>query len=83
MSVSLLLEYICYNIKLNITLNFRFHMYDKKCISVTSQAVRLSTPPPVTNCHTFSDPSPSSVTYFMDGPICSIDNKIVNVSVQL
>ena len=27
-------------------------------------------PPPVTNCHTFSDPSPLwSVTYFMDGPI--------------
>ena len=26
--------------------------------------------PPVTNCHTFSDPSPLwSVTYFMDGPI--------------
>jgi|SRR6218665_3354948 len=25
--------------------------------------------PPVTNCHTFSDPlDPSSVTYFMDGP---------------
>ena len=30
----------------------------------------LLTPPPVTNCHTFSDPLlPSSVTYFMDGPI--------------
>ena len=30
----------------------------------------LLTPPPFTNCHTFSDPlSPSSVTYFMDGPI--------------
>src|SRR6218665_1882127 len=29
-----------------------------------------STPPPVTNCQTFSDPLlPSSVTYFMDGPI--------------
>ena len=25
--------------------------------------------PPVTNCHTFSDPSPWSVTYFMDGPL--------------
>src|SRR6218665_34082 len=24
--------------------------------------------PSVTNCHTFSDPLPSSVTYFMDGP---------------
>src|SRR6218665_1238395 len=26
----LLSEYICYNRKLNITLNFMFHMYDKK-----------------------------------------------------
>src|SRR6218665_1134365 len=27
-------------------------------------------PSPVTNCRTFSDPlSPSSVTYFMDGPL--------------
>ena len=26
--------------------------------------------PPVTNCHTFSDPFPSNVTYFMDGPLC-------------
>src|SRR6218665_3040766 len=42
-------EYICYNRKLKITLNFVFHMYDKKFISVTSHA------PPVTNCHTFSD----------------------------
>src|SRR6218665_3923264 len=29
-------EYICYNRKVNITLNFMFHMYDKKSISVTS-----------------------------------------------
>ena len=29
-------------------------MYDKKFISVTSQALDL----PVTNCHTFSDPLP-------------------------
>src|SRR6218665_3213521 len=29
---------ICYNRKVNITLNFMFHMYDKKCISVTSHA---------------------------------------------
>src|SRR6218665_13545 len=32
----LLSEYIHYNRKLNITLNFRFYMYDKKFISVTS-----------------------------------------------
>ena len=38
----------------------------KMCISMTSHALD----PPVTNCHTFSDPlhPPSSVTYFMDGP---------------
>jgi len=31
--------------------------------------------PPVTNCHTFSDPlTPSSVTYFMDGPYSSNKN---------
>ena len=29
--------------------------------------------PPVTNCHTFSDPSPSSVTYFMDGALSQAD----------
>src|SRR6218665_1189170 len=28
--VPLLSEYICFNRKLNITLNFMFHMYDKK-----------------------------------------------------
>src|SRR6218665_56556 len=39
----------------------------KKCISVTSHA--LGPPPPVTNCHTYSDPLPSSVTCFMDGPL--------------
>jgi len=31
-----------------------FHIYDKKIISVTSHALD---PSPVTNCHTFSDPS--------------------------
>jgi len=39
----LLSEYICYSRKLNITLNFMFHMYDKKCISVTSNPLY---PPP-------------------------------------
>jgi len=29
----------------------------------------LLTPPLVTNCHTFLDPSPLSVTYFMNGPL--------------
>ena len=61
----LLSEYIRYNSKLNIIFNFRFHMYEFFFKSVTSHA--LGPPPPVTNCHTFSDP-PSSVTYFMEGP---------------
>src|SRR6218665_1743693 len=63
---SLLSEYIHYNRKLNITFNYRFHMYEF-FQSVTSHA--LGPPPSVTNCHTFSDPrTRSSVTYFMDGP---------------
>src|SRR6218665_1215301 len=62
-------EYICYNRKVNITVNFMFHIcMIKKCISVTSHAP--DPPPPVTNCHAFSDPlPPSSVTYFMEAPI--------------
>src|SRR6218665_3994459 len=64
---SLLSEYIHYNRKLNITFNFRFHMYEIFLKSVMSHA--LGPPSPVTNCHTFSDPFPSSVTYFMDGPL--------------
>src|SRR6218665_2160921 len=66
----LLSEYIHYNRKLNITFNFSFHMYEffLKCDVTCSW-----TPPPVTNCHTFSDPlPPSSVTYFMDGPLVAI-----------
>ena len=51
-------QYICY---------FMFHMYDK---NLYKRDVTCSLPPPpVTNCHTFSDPFPSSVTYFMDGPL--------------
>src|SRR6218665_3280039 len=49
----LLSEYICYNRKLNITLNFMFHRYGKKFISVTSHALDplplshpLGPPPP-------------------------------------
>src|SRR6218665_3847993 len=38
----------------------------------------LLTPiPPVTNCHTFSDPLPSSVTYFMDGPFTATFGQII------
>ena len=40
----------------------------EKIESVTSRDL-YPPPPPVTNCHTFSDPIPPwSVTYFMDGP---------------
>src|SRR6218665_3589657 len=35
----LLSQYICYNRKVNITLNFMFHMYDKNFKSVTSHAL--------------------------------------------
>src|SRR6218665_1719041 len=56
--------------KVKITLNFMFHMYDK---NLYKRDVTCSTPSSVTNCHTFSDPlSPSSVTYFMDGPTIHI-----------
>src|SRR6218665_1634708 len=50
-------QYICYNRKLNITLNFMFHVYDK---NLYKRDVTCSRPPlpPVTNCHTFSDPLP-------------------------
>src|SRR6218665_1220577 len=58
LSVPVVSEYICYNRNLNITFNFRFHMYEnriEKC-DVTCPW----TPPSVTNSHTFSDPlSPS------------------------
>src|SRR6218665_3594532 len=61
----LLSEYIRYNRKINIIFNFKFHRYEffLKCDITCSW-----TPPSVTNCHTFSDPLPLSVTYFMDGP---------------
>jgi len=41
-------------------------MYEIFFKSVTSYA--FGPLPSVTNCHTFSDPSPLSVTYFMDSP---------------
>ena len=43
-----------------------FHMYDKKFISVMSHALD---PPPLSQTHFLGHPSPSSVTYFMDGPL--------------
>ena len=68
LSVPDLSEYICYNRKLNITLNFMFRMYDKKCISMMSHA--LYPPPPVTNCHTFSDPLPLERDVLYGRPLC-------------
>ena len=61
----LLSEYLRYNRKLNITFNFRFHMYYKKCKRVTCTCSWHLSP-----CHKMSHflgPLPSSVTYFMDG----------------
>src|SRR6218665_3331603 len=57
LSVPFLSEYICYNRKLNITLDFMFHMYDTKMYKCD---VTCSLPllPSVTNCHTFSHPLP-------------------------
>src|SRR6218665_3154342 len=55
-SVPLLLQYICYNRKLNITLNFMFICMIKICISVTSHALD---PPPLSQTVTPSrTPSP-------------------------
>ena len=52
--------------QLNVTLNFRFHMYDKFFISVTSQALDPSLCHKL--LHLLGPPLPLSVTYFMDGP---------------
>ena len=68
----LLSEYIHYNRKLIITFNFRFHMHERNFKCVMPHALGPP-PPPVTNCHTFSDLLlPSSVTYFMNGPFYHI-----------
>src|SRR6218665_1736160 len=64
----LLSECIHYKRKRNITLHFRFHrpMYENFSQSVTSHALE---PSPLSQTVTPSrTPSPSSVTYFMDGP---------------
>src|SRR6218665_544209 len=49
LSVPVLSEYICYNSKLNITLNFMFRMYDKK---ISKCDVTCPLPPPL--CHKLS-----------------------------
>src|SRR6218665_4108706 len=61
---SLLSEYICYNRKVNITLNFMFHMYDKTC----------SCTPPLPKTITPSlTPPPSNVTFLMDVPSVAVN----------
>src|SRR6218665_1183563 len=66
LSISVMSEYICYIRKLNITLNFMFHKCGKKSINVMSHALY---PLPLSQTVTPSrTPSPSSMTYFMDGP---------------
>src|SRR6218665_1113967 len=76
----LLSEYMCYNRKLNITLNFMFHMYDKKIYKcdVTSSLP----PPPVTNCHTFSDPLPLERDVLYGQPLEDFQ-KCFNVNTEL
>src|SRR6218665_265760 len=63
----LLSEYIRNNRKLNITFNFRFYMYEIFCLKRDDM---LLDPSP---CHKLSHllgpHPPSSVTYFMDGPM--------------
>src|SRR6218665_3164479 len=66
----LLSEYIHYNRKLNITFNFRFHMHEIFFKSVTSHALG---PLPLSQTVTPSR-TPSSVTYFMDGPYGHVQN---------
>ena len=62
----LLSEYIHYNRKLNITLNFRFYIYDKKFISVTSHPLDTSHLSQTVTPSRSS--SPSSVLFYMCTP---------------
>src|SRR6218665_3917613 len=71
-------QYICYNRKLNITLNFTFHMYDKNLYKrdVTCSPLSQTVTPSRT-------PSPSSVTYSMDGPFFDYQARILTFHVKL
>src|SRR6218665_1393958 len=65
-------EYIQYNRKLNITFNFRFHMYEIFS-SVTSHA--LGSPSPHHKLSHLLGPHPlSSVTYIMYGPLLLLND---------
>jgi len=67
----LLSEYTLYNRKLNITFNFKFHMYEK---FEKGDVTCPWTPPPVTNCHTFSNHLPSLVWRTLwTAPWCQIE----------
>src|SRR6218665_3046025 len=55
LSVPLLSEYICFSRKLNITLNFMFHMYDKKIYKCD---VTCSLPPCHKLSHILGPPTP-------------------------
>src|SRR6218665_2830149 len=72
------------NRKLNITFNFRFHMYEIFIKSGTSHALgplcHNALGPPLSQTHTFSDPlHPSSVMYFMDGPVSRVGCSLVTI----
>src|SRR6218665_69762 len=67
-------EYICYNRKLNITLNFMFHMYDKKFISVTSHVLD---PLPLSQTATPSRIPPLERDVLYGRPQCSFAYKII------
>ena len=54
-------------------------MYDKNFISVTSHA--LESPPLSQTVTPFQTPSPSSVTYFMDGPIGALEKLRLSLSI--
>ena len=62
----LLSKNICYNRKLNITFNFMFHMYDNKMCKCDATCSLRPIPPSKTVTPSRT-PSPSSVTYFVDG----------------
>src|SRR6218665_1010481 len=63
-----------YNRKLNITLNFMFHIMINKIISVMLHA--LDPLPCHKLSHLLGPPPPSSVTYFMDGPLVVMQSKV-------
>ena len=78
LSVPLLSEYIRYNRKLNITINFRFHMYAFFLKCDVTDVTCSWTPSPVTNCHTFSDPRPLERDVLYGRPLTSQSSPITD-----